>query len=93
MTQTPILNREDLLRNLTELDFIALDLGLYLNINPNCATGLEKYNNAIAEADKLRQMYEEAYGPLASFRSHGRNAWAWSANPWPWQQAANFNLK
>jgi len=86
------MNREELLRRITELDFTALDLGLYLNIYPSCAIGIEKYNEAIEEADKYRKMYEATYGPLSSFRSPGRKSWSWSNNPWPWQQSANFEL-
>lgn len=90
---TPENNRRDeLLRRLTALDFVAVDMGLYLNTHPHCHDAIEKYNAAISEADKCRQMYESAYGPLCSFRSASNKTWCWSDNPWPWQEEFNFEL-
>ena len=86
------MNRDELLRRLTELDFFALDLALYLDTHPQCEEALAKYNHTITEADRHRQMYETSYGPLCSFRSAGRRSWPWINNPWPWQEAFNFEL-
>jgi len=83
------MNRDELLTCLMALDFVAVDLGLFLNTHPNDADAIEKYNETIAEADKYRQMYETNFGPLCQFRSASRKAWSWSANPWPWQESQN----
>ncbi|MCL2407693.1 MAG: spore coat protein CotJB [Defluviitaleaceae bacterium] len=84
--------RNDLLARLTTLDFVALDLALFLNINPGCAEALEKYNDTISEANEVRRLYEMFYGPLCSFRSEAGSAWQWSDNPWPWQESSNFDI-
>ena len=62
---------------------------LFMDVIPAIA-----YNQVIAAADAVRMRYEEAYGPLCSFRSYAANTqdWQWKDNPWPWQQAANFSL-
>ena len=86
------MNRDELLRRLTALDFTAVDLGLFLNTHPHCTDAIEKYNETVAEADKCRQMYETNFGPLCSFRSVSRKAWSWANNPWPWQEQFNFEL-
>jgi len=85
-------NRDELLKRLTALDFMALDLALYLNTHPHCAEGIEKYNEAVTEADKCRQLFEINFGPLCSFRSVSKKAWSWINNPWPWQTQSNFEL-
>ena len=78
------MDREEMLKTLSELDFIAVDLGLFLNTHPDNSEAIIAYNQVIAEA----------YGPLCSFRSYAANTqdWQWKDNPWPWQQAANFSL-
>ena len=83
------MNKDELLLRLTELDFMAVDLALYLNTNPNDKDMIEKYNDIISEADKHRQMYETSYGPLCSYRSVSRSTWTWVDSPWPWQTGFN----
>ncbi|MDO4532080.1 MAG: spore coat protein CotJB [Bacillota bacterium] len=88
------MDREELLKKLSELDFIAVDLGLYLNTHPNHTEAIQAYNQVITAADAVRMKYEAAYGPLCSFRSYAENTqnWQWQEDPWPWQKAANFTL-
>ena len=88
------MNQEDLLKSLMELDFIAVDLGLFLNTHPDDNDAIAAYNQVITAADTVRMKYEETFGPLCSFRSYAANtqAWQWMENPWPWQNDANFSL-
>ena len=85
------MNRESLLCNLMQLDFMAVDLALYLNTHPEDKEAIEQYNKIIKAADVVRDKYEAAFGPLCSFRSLNRNdsQWLWIDNPWPWQQDFN----
>lgn len=88
------MDREELLKKLMELDFIAVDLGLFLNTHPDHAEAIQTYNQVITAADAVRMKYEEAYGPLCSFRSYATDSthWQWMEDPWPWQADANFSL-
>ena len=88
------MDREELLKKLSELDFIAVDLGLYLNTHPNDSEAIQAYNQVITAADAVRMKYEEAFGPMCSFRSYASDTqdWQWKNNPWPWQTDANFSL-
>lgn len=89
------MDRETLLSKLTALDFMAVDLGLYLNTHPDDGKAIAEYNKIIEAANMVRQKYEEMYGPLCSFRSFGRNPekWTWADNPWPWESSFNFKLE
>lgn len=87
------MNRDELLKCLTELDFMAVDLGLYLNTHPHDEEATRKYNEAIEEAEKLRMTYETNFGPLCSFRSPARMKWTWINKPWPWQEKFNFEIR
>jgi len=87
-------SKEDLLKKLSILDFIAVDLSLFLDTHPNDKEAIEKYNSIIEEADSLRYEFEETYGPLCSFRSMSPEAYfKWIDCPWPWQSDFNFNVK
>ena len=86
------MDRDALLREITILDFMALDLHLYLNTHPQDSEALEMYNDCIIRSQELRQEYEAAYGPLTAFRSHGQPGWTWNQEPWPWEEQFNFEL-
>lgn len=88
------MERDELLKKLSELDFIAVDLALYLNTHPSDREAIQAYNQVITAADAVRMRYEEAYGPLCSFRSFASDTqdWQWREDPWPWQADANFSL-
>ena len=64
------MNQEELLKSLMELDFIAVDLGLFLNTHPDDNDAIAAYNQVITAADTVRMKYEETFGPLCSFRSY-----------------------
>ena len=88
------MDREELLKSLSELDFIAVDLALFLNTHPENKEAIQTYNQVITAADTIRMKYEDAFGPLCSFRSYASNTnqWEWNDNPWPWQADANFSF-
>ena len=89
--------REALLKQITMMDFMALDLHLYLNMHPTDCEALEMYNDCTIGAKVAREKYEAEYGPLTGFRSEGQKSdgtkgWAWNDCPWPWQANFNFSL-
>ena len=86
------MSRDALLREITILDFMALDLHLYLNTHPEDSEALEMYNDCITRSQELRQQYEADYGPLTAFRSSGQPGWTWNQEPWPWEEKFNFEI-
>ena len=86
------MNRDALLREITIVDFMALDLHLYLNTHPCDTEALEMYNDCTTRSHKLRKEYEEVFGPLIAFRSHGQSGWLWNREPWPWEEKFNFEM-
>ena len=86
------MDREQLLCELTALDFMAVDLHLYLDTHPHDREALDKYNQIVGKANKLRAEYENEVGPLFSYRSMSDSPWEWIEDPWPWQSSFNFRL-
>ena len=79
------MQREALLEYITALDFMAVDLGLYLDTHPLDEKAIKKYNKIISESKKVKKKYEEEYGPLCSFRDMScDDKYEWISSPWPW---------
>ena len=84
-------DRDTLLKNLTELDFMATDIGLYLNTHPTDVEMIEKYNQTIIDAHEARVAFEAQFGPLTLSRSASHTEWFdWIDTPWPWMKEANY---
>lgn len=86
------MDRNTLLKKLTTLDFVAVDLALFLDTHPNCTRAIEHYNQVVREADKLREEYQKKYGPLYSYRCESDDSFTWIEEPWPWEKKFNFSL-
>lgn len=86
------MNRDELLSRLTALDFMAVDLNLYLDTHPKDKDAIEAYNNIIKDADYFRMEYEKLYGPLYSYRSLSKSQFHWVDDPWPWEEKFNYCL-
>ena len=87
------MNRQEMLMQLTAMDFYTVDLQLYLNTHPNDREALSKFNAVAREANELRKQYENMYGPLCSYRSESELPWKWIDNPWPWQAQCDYRLR
>ena len=86
MTDGFIMEKENLLRQLTVLDFAAIDLQLFLNTHPENTEALAMYNNCVEHSREVRKVYEQQFGPLTGFREQSPNEWTWQNKPWPWQK-------
>ncbi|NLT39728.1 MAG: spore coat protein CotJB [Clostridiales bacterium] len=86
------MNRDELLQQITALDFYIIDLHLYLNTHPNDGQALELYNASVRKVKELREEYTQRFGMLLANNTESRQPWQWIDDPWPWQRAFNFNL-
>jgi spore coat protein JB len=88
------MDRDSLLEQLTALDFMAVDLGMYLNTHPDDCEAIASYNTVITDAQRVREQFEQRFGPLCSFRSAScPEKWGWIDCPWPWECDANFTRR
>lgn len=80
-------NYNRLLNNIQEIQFVALELQLYLDTHPEDDEALEDFNCAVDVFYKLLAEFEECYGPLLNTGLMPANRWSqWISNPWPWQK-------
>jgi len=74
-----------LLKTVDEYGFAALDLQLYIDLNPNNKEAIAKYNEMVKAYNQARLAYEDQHGPLRNFVEESNpNHFDWIANPWPW---------
>jgi len=86
------MERDALLKHITCLDFMAVDLHLFLNTHPHDYEALSLFNKIVASSQKSKQLFESKYQPLFPFSSQSGRNWRWIDEPWPWEAEFNFSL-
>lgn len=75
------MNRQRLLRQLSQIQFALWELHLYLDTHPCDAKASALHSQYEKKFQTLRNEYEENFGPLSPRAGEGVN---WLKNPWPW---------
>ena len=72
-----------MLKRLQEMEFVAIELNLYLDTHPCDSDALNDYNCAVEMVRKLMKEYEECYGPLMHFGMAATKEyeWQWAQGP------------
>lgn len=87
--QTTALNFETYRKDLEELqkvDFVLVELTLYLDTHPNDLQAIQQYNQLAQVRRGIADAFQRKYGPLMPFgHSFTRFPWQWVQTPWPWQ--------
>lgn len=78
-------SREELMKQIMEIDFVLKDLNLYLDTHPCCEQAMCLYNEFTKKCKKLKNIYAENYGPITVDQVY-TNTWDWIKNPWPWER-------
>lgn len=72
--------------DLQAIDFVLVELTLYLDTHPSDAIALQQYNENTKIRQQMAANFEMRYGPLTSYgRAYSPNEWKWVCPPWPWQ--------
>jgi spore coat protein JB len=76
-----------MLRKIQEMQFVAVELNLYLDTHPYDKDAINDFNCAVDMLRKHKKAYEEEYGPLLNFGFDGysKEPWQWFKDPWPWE--------
>jgi spore coat protein JB len=74
------------LEDLQKVDFVLVELKLYLDTHPTDMQAIQRYNQLVQRRQQLCYAFELRYGPLKHFgNSFSRFPWQWPETPWPWQ--------
>jgi spore coat protein JB len=76
----------ELMEELQAVDFVLVDLTLYLDTHPEDQQAIIQYNNFAKARKQLKRKIESSYGPLQQYgNSYVGYPWNWDDGPWPWQ--------
>ncbi|WP_186577833.1 spore coat protein CotJB [Aquibacillus kalidii] len=76
----------ELLEEIQAVDFVIVELNLYLDTHPQDYEAIKQYNSYTYESKKLKKHFEKQFGPLMHFgRGYSNYPWQWDDQPWPWQ--------
>lgn len=76
----------DLMENIQAIDFVIVELNLYLDTHPEDLEAIKQFNTYSKESRELKKTFEAKFGPLQGFgNSYSTHPWAWVEAPWPWQ--------
>lgn len=78
-------DRKQLLDNIRAYAFAIIDIGLYLDTNPECEFALEYYNTYCDLYKESVALYEANYEPLSIYGNEDDDRWKWNCAPWPWE--------
>jgi spore coat protein JB len=74
------------LYDLQVLDFVLVELSLYLDTHPTDLQAVQQFNQYTQRRQQAAAQYEMNFGPLLQYgHSYSRFPWQWAAEPWPWQ--------
>lgn len=76
--------RDKMLKEIMAMDFMAIELNLYLNTHPYDQKALMIFVDTAQRCKMLRDNYENMYGPLTAAASNSF-PWPWIESPWPWE--------
>lgn len=70
---------------LQALDFVVLELGLYLDTHPADQEAFGLFRKYETLAKEARARYEANYGPLTQRATANSDNYTWVLGPWPWE--------
>lgn len=73
------------LTELQALEFVLVELGLYLDTHQGDTEAFELFKQYAAMEKAAREQYEAMHGPLFMKSAANEKSWAsWLKDPWPW---------
>lgn len=75
-----------MLEEIQAVDFVILELALYLDTHPSDQQALHQYNQFAQYSKQIKKNFSEKFGPLLQGTvTHSNENWSWGSGPWPWQ--------
>lgn len=78
-------NRAEMLRRVQQMNFVMIDVGLFLNNQPENRAALELFGKYQALYAKAKREFEDLFGPLNYEGIRASDGWTWLQEPWPWE--------
>ena len=79
------MDRDALMKVITQASFAMDDVKLFLDTHPYCQEALEYYKKAKAVREEAWKEYTQKYGPLSAYEVDNEEYWDWNKGPMPWE--------
>lgn len=76
--------RENMMMQIRELNFAIIELGLYLDTQPEDQRALYLHREYAKRLRDLKDKYQKMYGPLSIY--YPCNKWRWLEEPWAFSE-------
>ncbi|MGE4277876.1 MAG: spore coat protein CotJB [Lawsonibacter sp.] len=77
------------LAELQALEFVVLELGIYLDTHPDDTEAFTMFKQYSAMEKAAKAAYESKFGPLMKSSAASGENYRWLQDPWPWTYAQN----
>lgn len=77
------------LAELQALEFVTLELGLYLDTHPDDTEAFNLFKQYTAMEKAAKAAYESKFGPVCKSASATGSSFNWLCHPWPWSYEQN----
>lgn len=77
--------QEQLLNNISIVDFTLVDLALFLDTHPNDRRALDYYSHYAQIKRQLSREFAAKYFPLTMVEANCDKVWSWGEAPLPWE--------
>lgn len=79
--------QQKLLHDIGVLDFVVIEMSLYLDTHPTDRNAMEYFNHYNRMTNQAKKEYAEKFGPLtiSQIDTAGCSGWDWGTLPMPWE--------
>ena len=74
---------------LQALEFVLLELGMYLDTHPDDSEAFAVFKRYAAMEKAAKAAYESKFGPLMKSSAASGDRYRWLQDPWPWNYQQN----
>ena len=80
-------NKEQMLKDISIVDFILVEFALYLDTHPTDRNAMEYFNHYSRMKNQMVKEFSQKYFPLTKDLAESNKEWRWGAAPLPWEVA------
>lgn len=78
-------NKEQMLKDISIVDFVMIELTLYLDTHPFDRNAMEYFNHYARIRQQMMKEFAQKYYPLTKDLAESNKEWKWGSAPLPWE--------
>lgn len=78
-------SKEQILHDIGVVDFVLVDLMLYLDTHPYDCKAMEYFNHYSRIKNQMSREFSQKYYPLTKDMAESNREWRWGMAPLPWE--------